>query len=302
MKRLRIAILGMASLWASSAMAWWEAGHMLVADIAYHHLKPKAQKEVNRLMHYMDVESTARHRYAYNEKNPHYTLMAASHWPDDINGYPNYLKAFKTYHYIEDAYSEDATPHPTIIPRDNVVSAINQFRQHVSQSKANEYSRARALAFLVHFVGDIHQPLHTAEYYSKTLPKGDRGGNEYKIIYKEPNGAVIKNLHALWDSALALYPSKHFSHEVNDPKDIDKLMHLIEADYPEHYFGDKLTNLDPSLWQQESHQLAIDAHHITLFNGEVDGNYIQQYTQVAEQQIALAGYRLAHVLNKALAK
>lgn len=299
MKRNKIiSLILMIFMWSNS-YAWWEAGHMLVADIAYANLTLKAKKEVKILLPLMDLESTSRNSYKYNSINPNYTLMSVALWPDNLHAFPNYLSVSKTWHYIEDAYSNDGTTTPSAIPRDNVVWAINQFRQHLSLTKANKSSRARALSYLVHFVGDIHQPLHTAEYYSKELHSGDRGGNLYQIYYKEDNGDVIKNLHSLWDSALLLFPSKNYPHNVNSVKDVHSIMKLITKDYPKSYFANKIKILDPSLWQQESHQLAINAHEIPLGSAP-DSSYLNQNTQLAEQQIVLAGYRLAQLLNQIL--
>ncbi len=276
--------------------AWWEAGHMLVADVAYANLSPKAKEQVKILLPFMNAESNYKHSYVYNKSKPNYTMMAISVWPDHLNAYPNFLRVNKTLHYIEDAYANDGTKIPLTIPRDNVVFAIKQYKGHLAQRNASKSSRSRALAYLIHFIGDIHQPLHTAEYYSKELPNGDRGGNSFKVNYKESNGDVIKNLHSLWDSALLLFPSKNFQHNVSDPKDIHKIMSLISHDYPQSYFSDRAKVIDPVKWQQESHQLGINAHELPMGSTPIN-SYLLHHTQIAEQQIVLAGYRLANLLN-----
>ena len=184
------------------------------------------------------------------------------------------------------------------MPRDNVVWAITQHQKHISAAKANLNAKVRSLAYLVHFVGDIHQPLHCAELHAQQFPNGDRGGNLYKVRYKEPSGAVLNNLHALWDSGLNLFPSKSFPHDVNRPKDIAIISKLLMADYPKSYFKDKVNELDPKSWQAESHSLAKAAHR-TPYNSEPSQAYIDENTQLAEQRIVLAGYRLANLLNKA---
>lgn len=282
-----------------SSYAWWEAGHMLVADIAYSHLTEEAKGSINELLPLMKSEDIFLHKYPYDKKKPNYTFMAMSHWPDDIKSYPSFLTLYNTWHYIEHAYSDDGTDFPADIPRDNVVWAIGQFKNHIGLQKANKYSRVRALAYLVHFVGDVHQPLHCAEYYSKLTPKGDRGGNSYKISYREKNGAELRNLHALWDSGLALFPSKGFSHDVNEPKDIHTIAGLLIQDYPQEYFGDKVRALDPKKWEVESHALAKEAHQLP-YNSVPNEAYMSLNTQMAEQRIVLAGYRLANLLNQVL--
>ncbi len=280
------------------AYSWWEAGHMLVANIAYHHLNATAKNEVKRLMQLMDVESTPRNSYAYDKRHPQYTFMAISLWADNLYAYPNYLSVSKTWHYIQHAYSPDGTPFPEA-PRDNVVWAIKQFRQHLSLKQANDYDKSRSLSYIVHFLGDIHQPLHTAEFFSKDLPHGDRGGNDYKIEYREPDGEKLTNLHALWDSGAALYPSKGYMYNVSDPKEIDALTKVIMQDFPTNYFSNKAKIMDPEVWEAESHAIAIEAHQ-TPIGAVPETSYLEKSSLVIEEQIALAGYRLAHLLNQAL--
>ncbi len=129
------------------------------------------------------------------------------------------------------------------------------------------------------------------------MPNGDRGGNSYTISFKEKNGAELKNLHALWDSALTLFPSKGFSHDVSAAKDIHTIAQLITQDYPQSYFGDKVQVLDPKKWEVESHALGKDAHQLPI-NSIPNEAYLSLNTQLAEQRIVLAGYRLANLLNQ----
>lgn len=283
----------------SNAYAWWDAGHMVVADIAYHQLNAKAKAEVKKLLPIMDTESTDRNNYSFNTTNPNYTMMAISHWADDLNNYPNYLKVYKTWHYIEDAYSEDGTAIPSSIPRDNVVFAISNLRQHLAQKKGNDYDKVRSLALITHFAGDIHQPLHCAEYYADNFTAGDKGGNYFKISYKEPNGERIRNLHMLFDSGVRLFPSLGYSHDVTAPKDVDDIAVQIMEELPESYFGSQARDLDPEHWQAESHSLAIDAHHTALYKTPTN-DYLEKQTDVVKKQMALAGYRLGNLLNEVL--
>lgn len=281
------------------ALAWWEAGHMAVANIAYYNLNNNAKSEVKKLLPLMATETTHRNDYSYDKENPNYTMMAISHWADDLNNYPNYFKMFKTWHYIQHAYSDDGTDVPNEIPRDNVVWAINNLRAHLTQEKGNEYDKARSLALLIHFVGDVHQPLHCAEYYSKDLPEGDRGGNSYHIYYKEPNGERIKNLHMLFDSGVKLFPNLGYPHNVSSVTDVDAISKLIMQDYPKSYFGKTINDLDPEHWEVFSHNLAIAAHD-TPYGGTPSVSYIDEQTKIVEQQMAIAGYRLAAILNQVL--
>ncbi len=71
------------------AFAWWEAGHMIVADVAYANVKPNAKKKLKALLRLMSSENTPRNDYSYNENNVNYTMMAVSHWPADLHAFPN---------------------------------------------------------------------------------------------------------------------------------------------------------------------------------------------------------------------
>lgn len=299
MKQLRNVFFISLLCFSQASLAWWEAGHMAVADIAYHHLSSKAKAEVKKLLPLMAIESTHRNDYSYNDKQPNYTMMVIAHWADDLNNYPNYFKLFKTWHYIQDAYSLDGTEIPKEIPRDNVVWAIHNLRAHLAQEKGNDYDRARSLALLIHFVGDIHQPLHCAELYSEDFPDGDRGGNSYHVYYKEPTGEKINNLHMLLDSGVKLFPNLGYSHNVSAASDVDAISKLIMQDYPKAYFGKSVSDLDPEHWEEHSHELAKAAHE-TPYGKTPSESYLDEQTKMAEQQIAIAGYRLAGLLNQVL--
>jgi hypothetical protein len=297
MKKIGIITFVTAISFSLSAQAWWDGGHMIVANIAYLYLTPKAKASINELMPYMAYENTIKHRYDYRPSHPNYTFMSLSHWADDIKSYPNFIRGFTTWHYIEDAYSIDNTPTPALVPRDNVVTAINNLKSSLHSKAANPYVKVRALALLIHFVGDIHQPLHAGELYSKQFPHGDRGGNSYAISYYEADGYKINNLHKLWDSAIAVYPKLGFRYNVNDEPSIDVLSRKIAEALPK----DKLlvaNDLNPKHWQKESHLLAINAHQ-TPYNQVPPTTYIEENSKVLKRQLALAGYRLAGLLNKA---
>lgn len=282
-----------------SAYAWWDAGHMIVANIAYSNLNSKTKSEVNKLLPLMAQENTSKHKYDYNKSHPNQTFMSLSTWADDLKSYPNYLSTMTTWHYIEDAYSIDDTEIPEIIPRDNAVNAINQLVRSLKSSNANENVKVRNLSLIIHFIGDLHQPLHASELYSVDFPNSDRGGNLYDISYVESGGYQIRNLHKLWDSAINLYPSYGYSYNVNDRSSIEKISKLIMAAVPLSDVSKEAYDLDVSNWQSESHQLGRKAHDTPLGKTPSD-SYISNNTKVVERQLALAGYRLANVLNSTL--
>ncbi len=148
------------------------------------------------------------------------------------------------------------------------------------------------LSFLTHIVGDLHQPLHTVTLFSAAHPDGDRGGNLYNIMYNNKR----TNTHSLWDSGVGTFESKSVS-----ATDHAKALALtIMQLYPASSFGDKATDLNPDNWAQEGYENAKKYVYNTPENEAPSAAYITIGKQVAEKQAALAGYRLANLLNTLL--
>ena len=170
------------------AYAWNPLGHMVVANIAYQNLEPQVQKKVDRLVTHFSVE---------------YPNMASflqmAYWPDTLHAQK--IETFTHWHYIDVAFSNDGSELKNLVDTDNIVWAINNIKPVIKYKYTNAFERARFLAFLIHIVGDIHQPLHTVSYISAAYPNGDQGGNLYFIRYQNER---IK-LHRFWDSGLGVF-------------------------------------------------------------------------------------------------
>lgn len=117
------------------------------------------------------------------------------------------------------------------------------------------------------------------------------------MLYQENNGDRLENLHALWDSGIDLYPQSGYPHNVSEPATIDNIAKQIIHDLPPSIFGHEVTEINPSIWEKESHHLGIEAHETAA--GQVpDATYITSQSKIVERQLALAGYRLAYLLNQ----
>lgn len=134
-------------------------------------------------------------------KHGDYPFIEAATYPDDIK----YLhwNAFDSWHFNDhywskDGTSVDITPDPT-----NIVWAIENCRKTLMSTRKSRldanFGKSFMLFFLIHLVGDIHQPLHNASLVSRERPKGDRGGNDFKIV---TSTKAVDNLHTLWDSCM----------------------------------------------------------------------------------------------------
>jgi hypothetical protein len=275
------------------AQCWSKEGHRVVARIAARHLSEHALLRVSQLL---EVENTAE---AVGN-----ALADASTWADDVRN----DTGTAAWHFIDLALQDNRTNMPERCPNDDCATA--RIRLFAAQLKANDpdsdarFSDANALRFLIHFVGDVHQPLHAAS-------NADRGGNCEMLIAPVDSA---KDLHALWDGplvnrmgaddALALELDKEIAVSTDDQK----------TDF---------ASGDQDDWAWESHRLAIvnvyrrlqipkqsvefpasceeAPDEIRESEIAVDEEYLQAVQPVVREQLKKAGLRLAKLLNEILA-
>ncbi|RDI45210.1 S1/P1 nuclease [Aquicella lusitana] len=261
----------------SVTFAWNALGHMVVAQIAYQELSPAARAKADKLVDYFHSE--------YPEME---SFLNIAYWPDAIRSQK--IDTYTRWHYIDIAFSNDGTPLKNLIDTDNAVWALNNVEKVVKNDKANPYERARFLAFLVHIVGDLHQPLHTVSYISAAHPDGDKGGNQYFIRYN--NDRI--NLHRLWDGGVGLFEQSATK------ENAASLAAIITARYPKDYFDKQIDDLNPDNWAQEGVATAKANVYNTPENLPPISGYIDNGKQTAQQRAALAGYRLAVLLDELL--
>lgn len=157
--------------------------------------------------------------------------------------------------------------------------------------------RALFARYLVHLVGDIHQPLHSVALFNKTYPKGDMGGNLLKV--KVLNG-TMQNLHAFWDSGA--FRVQNDSYTFVRPMDMQNMTALkkIAADMIDQYGKDieeEGKQIEPSYWAKESFYVAQNTTYPHLaYSNEADENYTSLVYETSRQRITLGGYRLANFI------
>lgn len=265
-------------LFPLQAFAWNAMGHRVIAQIAYDHLTPKAKARANQLIGYLA------NAYPYSSNFQTAAVWADSLRNDDVN-------AFNSWHFYDEGVSFDGTPvQPT--PTPNLVWAVNQCLIVLKSPNSNQFEKAFFLRFLMHLTGDATQPLHCADLYSKQFPHGDHGGNLFPIINSQ-----FQDLHPFWDDGLGLlshncqgYPYK--SAQANC------IANEIQTRYPESYFGANAQDFNPQDWVNQSHALAVNFAYKIQPNTAPSPAYIKQGQAIAEQQLAIAGYRLANLLNQ----
>lgn len=200
------------------------------------------------------------------------TLEGASTWADVVR---EERPETRPWHYINLPMGLG----PGAPDRGQVVWAIENYREEAAVSGQGE-RRAEALAFLVHLVADIHQPLHTCNYFGPDYADGDMGGRKVRI-----NHPWAKNLHQFWDSA-------------GQPPDVT--VAELKARVARGSGGPQAHLVDTQAWAQESFSLARQVGYPggQPPGSELSSEYQQRVREVCTQRLFLAGLRLAYVLEK----
>jgi hypothetical protein len=279
-KRLLIllaAILGFGAA-APPAGAYWEYGHETVAAIAYRNVTPAVRAEIGRLLKHQALLETP--------TCPARTIEEASVWPDCIKELgPRFSYAYN-WHYQNVNICKDFTLKGNC-PDGNCVSAqIDRATKLLKDRTVPLRERVMALAFLVHFMGDLHQPLHAGD-------RGDLGGNRARSSYGDFVGQKL-NLHTIWDGYLA-------ERAASTPPS------LVRLYSPEERATVQAGTIED--WSRDSWQVARDVAYASAYGqpcgpadqrGTLDETKIEKLIEPARQQMIKGGLRLARLLNEAL--
>lgn len=254
---------------AGEARAWGPEGHRVVAHIAELRLTDEARLALSRL------------------------LLSDQQISDNmICNWPDYVRKERPetapWHYVDIPVGATAYDADAVCPGDQcVVGQIPLMAKRLADTTLPADQRLEALRFLVHFVGDLHQPLHCADN------EDDRGGNERPVRY--PGQDKPTNLHAVWDFNLVQAAKNTLGPlEYGD---------ALKADIS--WWQDKRWSRGTvESWAWESHQLAIThVYTVTPAKGgppiEIDQAYIRKGKRVVERQLMKAGVRLSGLLNEA---
>jgi hypothetical protein len=254
---LVVALLGVAPL---SGQAWGVLGHRTIGRIAENHLTAKAKREIAALL---GTE----------------TLPLVSTFADEIRPYPEF-KYTAPWHYL------DTTPKlpyaqyvSTIdaITEPNAYLALRQMQQQLKDPTKSPADRVFALKFIVHLVGDVHQPMHAGH-------ADDQGGNKVLVKFQGKD----LNLHSLWDSALLDYEGMTYA----------ELAQAYDHASPSQV---RQWQQDPAAtWLFESYQLSEPLYAEAAQNATFDFRYYPAHAALLHQRVLQAGIRLAGVLNQVL--
>ena len=290
MKRILSVVLASLLLgFAGPAAAWGDLGHRVTALIAYRHLTPAARGKLDALLASDPDPLTApdfasRATWADKYRNDH-RETAAWHFVDIEIDQPALASACFGFPRLGAGQAASAGP-----AQDCVVDKIGEFEAELSSPATPAAERLLALKFLIHFIGDVHQPLHASDHQ-------DRGGNCIDLS-PSPNG-FSKNLHSYWDTGVVetLGPSA------------DAIAEMLDSQITPAQRGG-LAAGDARTWALESFALSrrdvyalpsrptCDAHGSVALSGA----YQAQAKKDAALQLEKAGIRMAVVLNRALGR
>jgi hypothetical protein len=286
---------------------------MMVAAIAYEQLTPPIRSRVEALLklnpYYARWQNQIPPSASASERAARIFILAAT-WADAIKsdeayrddgtaggdlpdgtsssqniGYTDALR-HKYWHFLYQPFATDGMPLPPI-PTPNTLDRIALFRATIASPTASDDLKSYDLSWLLHLIGDIHQPLHAATRISATQPQGDSGGRLVRLCAKPCND----DLRAFWNNVLGTNQS---------PTAVLKAAAALQRADPTEA-GD----LNLAHWATEGLNLArtnVYAPPIGAGNGPfmLTATYKADAKRLAARQIALAGARLANVLNTEL--
>lgn len=241
---------------SSPVYAWGPNGHRVVGRIAMNHLSEEAGRAVECLIGPQGLDQV-------------------STWPDEIRSDPGWRKA-GPWHFIsiDDHETLETTARD---PAGDVLEAMQRFEAVLRDPQASRQAKQEALKFLVHFVGDVHQPLHVGR-------RADRGGNGTEVTWFNEKA----NLHAVWDSRLIESEELSFSEL---------------AAFIDHPTQEEIRTWQSSTyadWVKESKAEREKVYKIG--DGKLGFQYAFENMPLVKRRLLQAGVRLAGLLNSVFAQ
>jgi len=274
----------MAFIAAPHAWAWGPQGHRTVGAIADRLLTPPAHAVVAELLA-DDLDK-------FGNPSGRTTLEAVSDWADELHGTP---AARPRWHY-DDVPICGSSPLARYCPdRQCNTEQLKRLIGVLADARAAPRERNEALKWIVHLVGDIHQPLHAAD-------NDDRGGNLLQVALPGVKTRGRENLHRAWDNDLVKLALDARNRQ-QPPRDIDALAPEAQS------LTAKVGEGSPDSWAVESNNLARNVayrypgfacNHVPDGIVILDEAYQQQAVVVVRERLLLAGGRLAALLNQTL--
>ncbi|HSU16852.1 S1/P1 nuclease [Longimicrobium sp.] len=297
--------LAFVTLTARPAWAWDGFGHQLVARIAWENMTPQARGRAIAVLQGAAQDTRLLQGFGTGTLTPQQQVrlfMAGATWPDDVRPPDSrgakyhvrdrhFTDLFWRQSYDFGPFHDDSRP-----PAGDL---LNDFAGLRTQVTGPDHEQAAvALAWLLHLVGDIHQPLHASGRITPSEPDGDQGGNLYKLEHITADRQ--RTLHSVWDNIITSN-ARRLPGEADDAfmtRIATETMHR----HPRSEFAAEMGQTDVSQWARASVHLAQRrVYRAPLHrNQAASTTYRNAAFHAADPRIALAGYRLADLLNQVL--
>lgn len=241
-------------------LAWGTTGHRVIAELAQVNIKSKTRKKINKLL----------------ENRP---MAYWANWPD-------FIKSDKTgiwdhthnWHFVNtpDSLGKDEfVEYIKSIPQANVYSEIPKLESIILDKKSTDEQKRIALLFLIHLIGDAHQPMHVSR-------ADDLGGNRINVQWFYDK----TNIHTVWDSKLV-------DNEKYNYTEYATILDIMPKQTKENLKTGTLED-----WLYESRLLADEIYSGVKPDDRIGYEYIYKYKDPMELQLQKAGLRLASVLDR----
>jgi hypothetical protein len=233
---------------------WGETGHRVTGEIAENHLNNKAKRAIRKLL---DGES----------------LAFVSTYADEIRSDDN-LPDYSAWHYVNFPFGQtyEATPKSE---KGDIITAINKCILILRNSSSMKEEKVFYLKLLVHFIGDLHQPLHVGM-------AEDRGGNKFQVQWFGDG----TNLHRVWDSQIIESYNMSYSELVANANSLSKEQIAAIQQGP------------VAKWMYESRELCEKVYADTKSGEDLSYKYRYIYMPVIRERLQQGGIRLAGMLNE----
>jgi hypothetical protein len=316
---------------AQPVFAWNDEGHMAVAFLAYERLHPATRARVNALLKlnpYYSRWLAAIPAGTSKEDTDRMIFMIAATWPDEIRfdqlymddgprngnqpggpeasrniGYADHLR-HKYWHFIDIPFSQDGTALPAV-PGPNAQTQIAAFRATLGSAQSDDV-KSYDLVWLEHLVGDVHQPLHAVTRVSAKMPDGDAGGG-FELLCAAPCG---NTLHLFWDRLVGSQssiepPAQQPTGTVRPDLAAEIKSAMIAAEALPAPDARMAENKSEAAWVRESFNAAKSYVYVAPIGAgagpfTITPGYFEAAKSVARARVALAGARLANLLNNEL--
>ena len=254
MKLNKLIIGAVAAAMSFQALSWGQVGHRVTGAIAEQHLTPEAQLAISQLL--------------MNED-----LAEASTYADEMKSNPSefWQKTANPWHYVNvfdgKSYSDIAPP-----PEGNAVTALEMFAKQLKSNQSSLAEKQLALKFIVHIIGDLHQPFHAGD-------GKDKGGNDIKLKFFWEDS----NLHRVWDSGLIDRQKLSYT----------EWTRILNRKISEQQ-AKQWIQVDPKIWIAESAEIRANVYPDS---DKLSWDYQYQNLPIVKQRLQMGGVRIAAYLN-----